>query len=56
MGAFPGRAEHPPSGEAFQVSRKTVRRALADPGPWEYHRQEEARAPVMDPVAGVVER
>ena len=41
---------------AFHVSRKTVRRALADPGPWEYHRQKEALAPVMDPVAGVVER
>ena len=41
---------------AFRVSRKTVRRALADPGPWEYHRSQAAPAPVMDPVATVVER
>ncbi len=41
---------------AFHMSRKTVRRALADPGPWEYHRSQAAPAPVMDPVAAVVER
>ncbi len=41
---------------AFHVSRKTVRRALADPGPWEYQRQKKAPAPVMEPVAEVVER
>lgn len=40
----------------FHVSRNTVRRALADSGPWEYRRRKEALAPVMDPVAGVVER
>jgi len=39
----------------FHVSRKTVRRALMDPGPWEYRRQRAAAEPVMGPVAGVVE-
>jgi hypothetical protein len=41
---------------ASRVSRKTVRRALADPGPWEYQRSQAAAPPVMDPVAAVVER
>jgi len=41
---------------AFHISRKTVRRALADPGPWEYHRSQTAPAPMIDPVVTVVER
>ncbi len=40
---------------AFHVSRKTVRRALADPGPWTYRRQRPVREPVMGPLAAVVE-
>ncbi|MHB1502144.1 MAG: hypothetical protein ACYCYK_13575 [Candidatus Dormibacteria bacterium] len=39
--------------KAFHVSRKTVRRALADPGTWEYQRRKAAPAPVMDPVAAM---
>ena len=40
----------------LHVSRKTVRRALLDPGPWEYRRQKAATEPVMGAVAAVVER
>jgi len=39
----------------FQRSRRTIRRALADPGPWEYRRQRRRACPVLDPVAGVIE-
>jgi len=39
----------------FQRSRRTIRRALADPGPWEYRRQRRRPCPVLDPVAKVIE-
>jgi hypothetical protein len=39
----------------FQCSRRTIRRALADPGPWEYRRQRRRACPVLDPGAGVIE-
>ena len=38
----------------FQRSRRTIRRALADPGPWEYRRQRLGPCPVLDPVAKVI--
>ena len=38
----------------FQRSRRTIRRALADPGPWEYRRQRRRPCPVLDPVAKVI--
>ena len=37
-------------------SRQTIRRALADPRPWEYPRQRRRPCPVLDPVARVSER
>lgn len=40
----------------FHCSRRTVRRALADPGPWTYERRRPVRKPVMGPVAGIVMR
>jgi len=40
----------------FHVSRKTVRRALQDPGPWRYRRTAARPAPVMDAVAATVAR
>jgi len=40
----------------FHASRKTIRRALIDPGPWRY-RESQARArPVMDGVAPMIRR
>ena len=39
----------------FGHSRKTIRRALADPGPWEYRRQRQRPSPVLGPVAKVIE-
>jgi transposase len=41
---------------AFHVSRKTVRKAIADPGPWSYRRTAPTVAPVMGPVVHIVER
>ena len=38
----------------FHMSRKTIRRALADPGPWTYREKGPRRRPVMDAVAPVV--
>ena len=39
---------------AFHVSRKTIRRALADPGPWTYRESQPRAKPVMDAVAPIV--
>lgn len=41
---------------SFHMSRKTIRRALADPGPWTYREAGPRRKPVMDPVAAIVLR
>lgn len=41
---------------SFHKSRKTIRRALADPGPWAYREAGPRRKPVMDPVAPIVRR
>jgi len=41
---------------AFRKSRTTIRRALADPGPWTYRRSGPRRRPVMDEVAPIVLR
>src|SRR5438128_11437560 len=41
---------------SFHRSRKTIRRALADPGPWSYRRTRAPSSPVMSPVAHIVER
>ena len=38
----------------FGRSRRTIRKALADPGPWEYRRQRRRPCPVLDPVAKVI--
>ena len=38
----------------FHHSRTTIRRALADPGPWSYRRRRPVNAPVMGPVAEIV--
>lgn len=38
----------------FHHSRKTIRRALADPGPWSYRRRRPVKEPVMGPVAEIV--
>ncbi len=38
----------------FGRSRRTIRRALAEPGPWEYRRQRRRPSPVLDPVAEVI--
>ena len=40
----------------FHKSRKTIRRALADPGPWRYREQSPRRRPVMDAVAPIILR
>lgn len=40
---------------SFHVSRKTVRRALEDPGPWQYRRSQPRPEPVMSAVAPVIE-
>ena len=40
----------------FHHSRKTIRRALQDPGPWSYRRQRPLQEPVMGPVAAIVKR
>jgi transposase len=40
----------------FHHSRRTIRRALADPGPWSYRRERPVKDPVMDPVAEIVRR
>ncbi|MGH7685811.1 MAG: IS21 family transposase [Candidatus Dormibacteria bacterium] len=40
----------------FHKSRKTIRRALADAGPWRYREQGPRRHPVMDAVAPIVVR
>lgn len=40
----------------FHKSRKTIRRALADPGPWTYREAGPRRKPVMDGVAPVILR
>ncbi len=40
----------------FHHSRTTIRRALADPGPWSYRRQRPVNEPVMGPVAEIVKR
>jgi transposase len=40
----------------FHHSRRTIRRALADPGPWGYRRERPPAEPVMGPVAEVVKR
>ena len=39
---------------AFHRSRKTIRRALADPGPWRYRESRPRAKPVMDGVAPIV--
>ena len=40
----------------FHRSRRTIRRALADPGPWSYRRRRPVVEPVMGPVAEIVTR
>jgi transposase len=40
----------------FHRGRRTIRRALADPGPWTYRRTRRRPCPVMDAVAPIVER
>ena len=39
----------------FHHSRKTIRKALEDPGPWSYRRLATRPAPVMDAVAEVIQ-
>ena len=38
----------------FHKSRKTIRRALEDPGPWTYRRARPRSKPVMDAIAPVI--
>ena len=40
----------------FHHSRRTIRRALADPGPWSYRRERVPQEPVMGAVAEIVRR
>jgi hypothetical protein len=40
----------------FHHSRRTIRRALADPGPWSYRRERPVKDPVMGSVAEIVRR
>ena len=41
---------------SFHMSRKTIRRALADPGPWTYRESRPRAKPVMDQVAPIIRR
>lgn len=40
----------------FHRSRKTIRRALGDPGPWEYRQRKQKARPVMGPLIPIIER
>jgi transposase len=41
---------------SFHKSRKTIRRALADPGPWTYREARPRGKPVMDAVVPIILR